>query len=81
MKDQPGGFKVMSSGAYFGWVQHPRPDLTTEEVVRTLVLEHDVLTIPGTAFTPSDQAMIRMSFANLEPAQIEELPSRLNEFG
>jgi len=40
-----------------------------------------VLTIPGTAFTPSDQAMIRMSFANLEPAQIEELPSRLNEFG
>ena len=81
MKDQPGGFKVISSGAYFGWVQHPRSDLTTEEVVRRLVLEHDVLTIPGTAFTSSDQAMIRMSFANLEPAQIEELPSRLNEFG
>jgi len=81
MEGRPGGFKVISSGAYFGWVQHPRPDLTTQEVVRRLVLEHDVLTIPGTAFTNTDQAMIRMSFANLEPTQVDELPSRLNEFG
>ena len=81
MDGRPGGFKVISSGAYFGWVQHPRPDLTTQEVVRRLVLEHDVLAIPGTAFTNTDQAMIRMSFANLEPTQVDELPSRLNEFG
>ena len=80
MKEQPGGFEVISSGAYFGWVRHPRTDLSTEEVVRRLVLDHDVLTIPGTAFTPNDQSTIRMSFANLEPQQIDELTSRLNEF-
>jgi len=44
------------------------------------VLDHDVLTIPGTAFTSNDQSTIRMSFANLEPQQIDELASRLNEF-
>jgi len=80
MEKQPGGFEVISSGAYFGWVRHPRIDLSTEEVVRKLVLDHDVLTIPGTAFTSTDQATIRMSFANLEPKQIDELPSRLSEF-
>ena len=80
MKGQPGGFEVISSGAYFGWVRHPRADLSTEEVVRRLVLDHDVLTIPGTAFTSNDQSTIRMSFANLEPQQIDELASRLNEF-
>jgi len=80
MQDQPGGFEVVASGAYFGWVRHPRADLTTSEVVRRLILEHDVLVIPGTAFTAEDDAMVRMSFANLEPAEIEELTRRLAEF-
>ena len=80
MRGEPGGFKVESSGAYFGWVKHPRSDLPTEEVVKKLVLEHDVLAIPGTAFTVNDESMIRLSFANLDPQQISELPSRLAEF-
>jgi aspartate/methionine/tyrosine aminotransferase len=80
MHDQPGGFEVVASGAYFGWVRHPRADLTTSEVVRRLILEHDVLVIPGTAFTAEDDAMVRMSFANLEPVEIEELTLRLTQF-
>ncbi len=80
MGDQPGGFEVVASGAYFGWVRHPRSDLTTAEVVKRLVLDHDVLVIPGTAFTVQDDAMLRMSFANLEPAEIDELTVRLGEF-
>ena len=80
MRDEPGGFTVESSGAYFGWVKHPRSDLPTDEVVKRLVLEHDVLGIPGTAFTADDESMIRLSFANLEHKQIAELPSRLAEF-
>ena len=80
MSDQPGGFEVLASGAYFGWVRHPRSDLTTAEVVKRLVLDHDVLVIPGTAFTVQDDAMLRMSFANLEPVEIDELTVRLGEF-
>lgn len=79
MSSRPAGLEVMSSGAYFGWVRHshgPTPD-----VVRRLVLDHDVLVIPGTAFTQADQSMLRMSFANLTPDQIAELPNRLAELG
>ena len=61
-------------------MRHPGADLTTAEVVKRLVLDHDVLVIPGTAFTVQDDAMLRMSFANLEPAEIDELTVRLGEF-
>ena len=44
------------------------------------MLENDVLAIPGTAFTPTDQSMLRLSFANLDSHEIDELPARLNEF-
>lgn len=81
MADRPGGCEVVTSGAYFGWVRHPFTDLDTGDVVRRLVLDHDVLVIPGTAFTSLDEQMLRMSFANLTPDQIDELPARLRELG
>ena len=79
MSTQPGRFEVVTSGAYFGWVRHPFADRSTDDVVRQLVLDHDVLVIPGTAFTAADEQMLRMSFANLEPDEIDELPRRLAE--
>ncbi len=81
MAPAPGGFELVSAGAYFGWVRHPFADEPTDAVVRRLVLDHDVLVIPGTAFTPSDERMLRFSFANLTDAEIDELPSRLVEMG
>lgn len=81
MATEPGGFELVSSGAFFGWVRHPFPDLSTSEVVRRLVLEHDVLVIPGTAFLPDDEGMLRFSFANLESHEFSELGNRLVEAG
>lgn len=80
LTSRPGGFEVVTSGAYFGWVRHTtgRP---TDAVVRDMVLQHDVLVIPGTAFTATDQQMLRMSFANLSLSEIDELPGRLAEVG
>jgi len=80
MATEPGGFRLDSAGAFFGWVRHPRPDLSSGEVVKRLVLDHDVLTIPGTAFTPTDEGYLRFSFANLDPRQLKELGNRLTEF-
>ncbi len=74
----PGGIEIVSTGAYFGWVRHS-VDAPTDEVVHRLVLDHDVLVIPGTAFTTGDEAMLRMSFANLTESEIAELPHRLAE--
>ena len=79
MAPDPGGFSLVSAGAYFGWVRHPFNGVPTSDVVRRLVLDHDVLVIPGDAFTPTDEQMLRFSFANLTPTEIEELPRRLAE--
>jgi aspartate/methionine/tyrosine aminotransferase len=79
MAGRPGGFELASSGAFFGWVRHPFADLPTGEVIRRLVLDHDVLAIPGTAFTPTDDRWIRFSFANLDADDLHELGRRLEE--
>lgn len=76
MADMPGGFEVVSSGAYFGWVAHHR-DEPTSVVVEKLLRDHAILAIPGDAFTPTDQGMVRMSFANLTEDEIDELALRL----
>lgn len=82
--ERPGGFELVTAGAYFGWIRHPYRDLDgaiipADDVVKRLLFHHDLLTIPGTAFTPDDQGMVRMSFANLEPADIDLLAERLAE--
>lgn len=72
----PGGFELITAGAYFGWVHHPFDNLESLQVIRKL-LDHDVLAIPGTAFTIRDGGMLRFSFANLTTAEIDDLVTRL----
>lgn len=85
MAKKPGGFELISSGAYFGWVKHSMIDRESNkphkslQVVKSLLVDQDVLCIPGTAFTPTDQAMLRFSFANLQSHQVQELGERLAE--
>ena len=81
MADRPGGFELVTAGAFFGWTRHPFEDLSTAEVIKRLVLDHDVLAIPGTAFTPSDDRWVRFSYANLDVADFDELATRLAEMG
>ncbi|MEM8705782.1 MAG: aminotransferase [Actinomycetota bacterium] len=79
MAARPGGFELVATGAYFGWVRGP-DDTPTDELLRRLVVDHDVLAIPGTAFTAGDEHMLRLSFANLDAAQIDLLGERLAEW-
>lgn len=88
MSDDPGGFRLASAGAYFGWVRHPftadgpaSETRTTDEVIRRLVLDLGIVAIPGSAFTPGDEGWIRFSYANLEPDQISEFADRLRSMG
>ncbi|MEM7339574.1 MAG: aminotransferase [Actinomycetota bacterium] len=81
MAERPGGFELASAGAFFGWARHPFADMDTAEVIKRLVLDHDVLAIPGTAFTPSDERWVRFSFANLDEPELHELGIRLSEMG
>jgi aspartate/methionine/tyrosine aminotransferase len=79
MAERPGGFELATAGAFFGWVRHPFADVSTAEVIKRLVLDHDVLAIPGTAFTPSDDRWVRFSYANLDVDAFDELAGRLGE--
>ncbi|MEM7141586.1 MAG: aminotransferase [Actinomycetota bacterium] len=78
MAERPGGYVLVSAGAYFGWVRHPF-DESTEQVVQRLAVDHGVLAIPGVAFTPTDDGMIRFSFANMEADDVAVLRDRLEE--
>ncbi len=81
MASRPGGFELGSVGAYFGWVHHPHPGVDDREMVRRLVVDHDVLVIPGTVFTPTDDGWLRFSFANLDLDDFADLAGRLTEAG
>lgn len=76
MSGQPGGFAVASCGANFAWVRHPF-SAPTGSVVRTLAVDHGILTIPGTAFLPDDRGMLRMSVSGLDDVRIRDLVRRL----
>lgn len=80
MAQRPGGLELVTAGAYFGWVRHDGVS-STEDLHRRLVLDHDVLVIPGTAFTPDERNYLRFSFANLQDHHFATLAQRLNELG
>lgn len=77
MADRPGGFELLSAGGFFGWVRHPFDGRSTDDVVRELVLAHDVLVIPGTAFLPDDRGTFRVSISNLDHAGVTDFAGRL----
>lgn len=76
LADRPGGFELHSAGAYYGWVSHDR-DQSSDEIARRLLVEQGLYTLPGSAFDPEPNRMIRFSFANATLAQLDELPARL----
>jgi aspartate/methionine/tyrosine aminotransferase len=81
MTDQPGGFEVLALGGFFAWVRHPFVDRSTEDVVEELLLTHDTLVIPGTAFLPDDRRTMRVSVSNADRDAIATLAARLEAAG
>ncbi|WP_167474258.1 aminotransferase [Nocardia arthritidis] len=81
MAGRPGGYEMLSTGGFFGWIRHPFAGRSTEDVVRELILEYDTLVIPGTAFMPDDRGTIRVSFSNTDPDSITEFAGRLAASG
>jgi aspartate/methionine/tyrosine aminotransferase len=81
MADRPGGFELLSSGGFFGWIRHPFAGRHTTGIVRDLVTGYGTLVIPGTAFLPDDRATFRVSFGNLDHAGLADFAGRLSAAG
>jgi len=81
MAGRPGGFELLSCGGFFAWIRHPFPDRSTDEVVRDLVVKHDTLVMPGTAFLPEDRGMFRVSVSNFDRTTIAAFADHLADAG
>ena len=77
LADGPGGFELVTSGGFFGWIRHPFAGRGTDEVVGDLITRYDTLVLAGTAFLPDDRRVFRVSFGNVDEAGLTEFAARL----
>lgn len=76
LADEPGGFRLGASGAFFAYVEHPFERRSATEVARRLLAEVGVLCIPGDAFGPGQTRWLRLAFGNVEADLIPEVGRR-----
>lgn len=81
MVGDPGGFRMVSSGAFFAYLAHPYPKASAVEVARALVRQQGVFTLPGPIFGAGQDGFLRAAFANVDDAGIAALGERLAAFG
>ena len=79
MESAPGGFRLISSGAYFAYVEHPYEDNSSKQVGRALAQQQAVLSLAGSMFGPRQERYLRLAFANLSRADIGRLLERLGK--
>jgi aspartate/methionine/tyrosine aminotransferase len=72
------GWRVESQGGYFAYLRHPFAGRSAMEVGERLAVERGVITLPGSAFGPGQEDYLRLAFANVEAAAIEDVARRLD---
>jgi aspartate/methionine/tyrosine aminotransferase len=71
-------YRLVSSGAYFAYVEHPFADRLSKPVAKWLAQDHDVLCLPGSMFGPGQERYLRFAFANVAADRMEALAERLH---
>ena len=74
---QAPAYRLLSRGAFFAYLQHPYPDRSSVEVAKALAREQGALVLPGAFFGRSQEAYLRVAFANASAAQLEDFVGRL----
>lgn len=77
----PGGYRLISRGAFFAYLEHPFPDRPAAEVARSLVREKSIFVLPGPIFGEGQERFLRVAFANVDTRGIVDLGARLAEDG
>ncbi len=77
------GWKIIGSGAYFAYVEHPL-SFSSEILSQTLVKKAGILCLPGTMFSPAEMKLadhqLRFAFANICSDKIKIFLQRLYKF-
>jgi aspartate/methionine/tyrosine aminotransferase len=72
-------YRLISSGAYFAYIQHPFAGEKSKTVAKRLAQEHDVLCLPGSMFGEGQEDYLRLAFANVDEEKMVVLAERLKE--
>ena len=73
-------FRLVASGAFFGWVRHPFKGKTGRQVARLLAEEAGLLVLPGEVFGPGLADYLRLAFGNVREEEIPEAVTRFRSF-
>jgi len=78
---RPGNpFRLIASGSFFGWVQHPFSGLSGRQAAKKLIDEAGLLTLPGEVFGPGFEGYLRLALGNIGAEMIPEAVARLRNF-
>ena len=74
------GWRLDAHGAYFAYLRHPFPGVSSWAVAEALAAQRGVVTLPGEAFGPGQDRHLRLAFANVEEGRIADVAERLRDF-
>jgi aspartate/methionine/tyrosine aminotransferase len=76
----PYGWKLLGSGAYFAYVEHPF-NMTSIAAAQELLQQGHILALPGAFFSPDESRLghnhLRVAFANIDAETVETFVDRL----
>ena len=76
MKPIANRFPIVSAGAFFAYCRHPF-DLPALEAAKLLADEGAIMAMPGSAFGPGQEQMLRFAFGNIAPEAAAAVGERL----
>ena len=74
------GWRIDAQGAYFAYLCHPVPNLSSWQVAELLAAKRGVVTLPGAAFGPGQDRHLRLAFANVDSDSLTDAAQRLTGF-
>jgi aspartate/methionine/tyrosine aminotransferase len=69
-------YRLISAGAYFAYIEHPF-DAPARDVVKRLIEDHEIVSLPGSYFGRDQERFIRFAYANVHERHFDDLIARL----
>lgn len=71
-------YRLVCAGAYFAYIEHPFA-ASARDVVKRLIQEFEIISLPGSYFGEGQEKFIRFAFANVQESRFDEIVRRLIE--
>jgi len=69
-------YRLVCAGAYFAYIEHPF-DASSRDVVKGLIENFELVSLPGVYFGQQQEKFIRLAFANVHEKHFDEVVNRL----